>query len=234
MERRCSLGMFGQVMPRYKEAGLDTIILVGAEYGSGSSRDWAAKGPMLQAGEDADTLGLTGHERFTIDLPSKASDINPGQDVVVTTDNGKSFTCIVQFDTQETLAGRIEILRSWWHRPIRDQEPDQEITPPGCSSFSCIFGSGRLTSNTRMIVINEVIKASSQFLYKTTNQESCIYQAYRTRIEKWLFKFIRQLHEGKKHAHCLRSSQQGLQVVFLIEKQPNPRAAHHRKKDNKF
>lgn len=33
---------------RYKSSGEDTIILAGAEYGSGSSRDWAAKGPMLQ------------------------------------------------------------------------------------------------------------------------------------------------------------------------------------------
>ena len=32
---------------RYKSEGQDTIILAGAEYGSGSSRDWAAKGPML-------------------------------------------------------------------------------------------------------------------------------------------------------------------------------------------
>ncbi|MBA0863422.1 hypothetical protein Goshw_020910, partial [Gossypium schwendimanii] len=83
---------------RYKDAGHDTIVLAGAEYGSGSSRDWAAKGPMLlgvkaviaksferihrsnlvgmgiiplcfKSGEDADTLGLTGHERYTIDLP---------------------------------------------------------------------------------------------------------------------------------------------------------------------
>lgn len=37
--------MFSQ---RYKIAGQDTIVLAGAEYGSGSSRDWAAKGPMLQ------------------------------------------------------------------------------------------------------------------------------------------------------------------------------------------
>lgn len=28
-------------------AGQDTVILAGAEYGSGSSRDWAAKGPLL-------------------------------------------------------------------------------------------------------------------------------------------------------------------------------------------
>ncbi|KAJ6686906.1 ACONITATE HYDRATASE [Salix purpurea] len=114
---------------RYKNAGLDTIILAGAEYGSGSSRDWAAKGPMLlgvkaviaksferihrsnlagmgiiplcfKAGQDADTLGLTGHERYTIDLPSE---IRPGQDVTVTTDNGKSFTCTVRFDTEVEL-----------------------------------------------------------------------------------------------------------------------------------
>ena len=36
-------------MQRYKSEGLATIILAGAEYGSGSSRDWAAKGPMLLA-----------------------------------------------------------------------------------------------------------------------------------------------------------------------------------------
>ncbi|KAJ9170077.1 hypothetical protein P3X46_018211 [Hevea brasiliensis] len=118
---------------RYKTAGHDTIILAGAEYGSGSSRDWAAKGPMLlgvkaviaksferihrsnlvgmgiiplcfKAGQDADTLGLTGHERYTVDLPNNISDIKPGQDVTVTTDNGKSFTCTARFDTEVELA----------------------------------------------------------------------------------------------------------------------------------
>ncbi|KAI4325086.1 hypothetical protein MLD38_030513 [Melastoma candidum] len=118
---------------KYKEAGHDTIVLAGAEYGSGSSRDWAAKGPMLlgvkaviaksferihrsnlvgmgiiplcfKAGEDADSLGLTGHERYSIDLPSNISDIRPGQDVTVTTDSGKSFTCTVRFDTEVELA----------------------------------------------------------------------------------------------------------------------------------
>lgn len=118
---------------RYKSAGEGTIVLAGAEYGSGSSRDWAAKGPMLQgvkaviaksferihrsnlvgmgiiplcfkAGEDAETLGLTGHERYTIDLPSKVSEIRPGQDATVTTDNGKSFTCTLRFDTEVELA----------------------------------------------------------------------------------------------------------------------------------
>ncbi|GFY99146.1 aconitase 1 [Actinidia rufa] len=118
---------------RYKAAGQDTIVLAGAEYGSGSSRDWAAKGPMLlgvkaviaksferihrsnlvgmgiiplcfKHGEDADSLGLTGHERYTIDLPSNISEIRPGQDVTVRTDTGKSFTCTVRFDTEVELA----------------------------------------------------------------------------------------------------------------------------------
>lgn len=35
-------------LQKYKAEGHDTIILAGAEYGSGSSRDWAAKGPYLQ------------------------------------------------------------------------------------------------------------------------------------------------------------------------------------------
>lgn len=117
---------------RYKASGHATIVLAGAEYGSGSSRDWAAKGPMLlgvkavisksferihrsnlvgmgiiplcfKSGEDADTLGLTGHERYTIDLPNKISEIKPGQDVTVTTDTGKSFTCTARFDTEVEL-----------------------------------------------------------------------------------------------------------------------------------
>ncbi|GER43118.1 aconitate hydratase family protein [Striga asiatica] len=118
---------------KYKSEGQDTIILAGAEYGSGSSRDWAAKGPMLlgvkaviaksferihrsnlvgmgiiplcfKSGEDADTLGLTGHERYTIDLPSNISKIRPGQDVTVRTNTGKEFTCTVRFDTEVELA----------------------------------------------------------------------------------------------------------------------------------
>jgi aconitate hydratase len=82
---------------KYMNSGIDTIILAGNEYGSGSSRDWAAKGPFLQGvkaviaqsyerihrsnlvgmgiiplqfkeGESADTFGLTGNEQFSIDL----------------------------------------------------------------------------------------------------------------------------------------------------------------------
>ncbi|MEO8275804.1 MAG: aconitate hydratase AcnA, partial [Thermoanaerobaculia bacterium] len=81
---------------RYAAEGVPLVILAGKEYGSGSSRDWAAKGPALQgvraviaesyerihrsnligmgivplefpAGETAATLGLTGFEVFSID-----------------------------------------------------------------------------------------------------------------------------------------------------------------------
>jgi len=80
---------------RYKGDGTPTIVLAGKEYGSGSSRDWAAKGPMLlgvraviaesferihrsnligmgilplefASGENRDALGLTGEETFDI------------------------------------------------------------------------------------------------------------------------------------------------------------------------
>ncbi|CAO2580405.1 Cytoplasmic aconitate hydratase [Lemmus lemmus] len=83
---------------RYQQAGLPLIVLAGKEYGSGSSRDWAAKGPFLLGikavlaesyerihrsnlvgmgvipleylpGETADSLGLTGRERYTVDIP---------------------------------------------------------------------------------------------------------------------------------------------------------------------
>ena len=44
----------GEEMPifdaavKYQTEGVPTIVLAGKEYGTGSSRDWAAKGPMLQ------------------------------------------------------------------------------------------------------------------------------------------------------------------------------------------
>lgn len=54
----------------------------------------------FKSGEDADSLGLTGMELYTIDMPSSVKDIKPGQDIVVTTDAGKEFTCTLRFDTQ--------------------------------------------------------------------------------------------------------------------------------------
>lgn len=80
---------------RYRKEGTPLVILAGKEYGSGSSRDWAAKGPSLMGvravlaesyerihrsnlvgmgvlplqfsdGESAESLGLTGQEMFSI------------------------------------------------------------------------------------------------------------------------------------------------------------------------
>jgi aconitate hydratase len=81
---------------RYKQDGTPLIVIAGKEYGSGSSRDWAAKGPMLLgiraaiaesferihrsnligmgilpleflAGQNRESLGLTGEELFDIE-----------------------------------------------------------------------------------------------------------------------------------------------------------------------
>ncbi|HEY2355658.1 MAG TPA: aconitate hydratase AcnA [Gaiellaceae bacterium] len=88
-------GTIFDVAARYREEGVPTIVIAGKEYGSGSSRDWAAKGPNLlgvraaiadsyerihrsnllmmgiaplqfMPGENAESLGLTGREEFSI------------------------------------------------------------------------------------------------------------------------------------------------------------------------
>ena len=111
----------------YMSTNTDTIILAGNEYGSGSSRDWAAKGPFLQgvkaviaqsyerihrsnlvgmgilpmqfkAGENADTHGLDGTETFNIDL--QGGNLKSGQDIMVTTNTGKSFAVVCRLDTE--------------------------------------------------------------------------------------------------------------------------------------
>ncbi len=95
---------------RYRAEGTPLVVIAGKEYGSGSSRDWAAKGPMLlgvraaiaesyerihrsnlvgmgvlplqfKAGQTAESLGLTGKERLTISGIS--GKITPRQDVTV-------------------------------------------------------------------------------------------------------------------------------------------------------
>ncbi|KAM9989592.1 hypothetical protein ACTFIY_005627 [Dictyostelium cf. discoideum] len=113
---------------KYQSEGHQLIVLAGSDYGSGSSRDWAAKGPYLQGikcviaisferihrsnlvgmgiiplqfqpGQNASTLGLTGKEQFNIELPTDKSLIKTGQTVKVTTNCGKSFETILRFDT---------------------------------------------------------------------------------------------------------------------------------------
>ena len=115
----------------YKNENIPTIIIAGKEYGSGSSRDWAAKGPKLQGvtavlaesferihrsnlvgmgilplqfkdGENGELHGLTGMEQYTI------KGINSGQSKTVTieADNGenkKIFEVNVRIDTPQEI-----------------------------------------------------------------------------------------------------------------------------------
>jgi aconitate hydratase len=54
----------------------------------------------FKSGEDMESIGLTGHEQYTIHLPSSVHEMRPGQDIVVTTSTVKSFTCTLRFDTE--------------------------------------------------------------------------------------------------------------------------------------
>lgn len=110
---------------RYQQDGQNLIILAGKEYGSGSSRDWAAKGPFLLGvkaviaesyerihrsnllgmgvlplqylpEQNATSLGLTGTEKFTIALNGH---VGVGQEIEVQTDNGKCFKAKARIDT---------------------------------------------------------------------------------------------------------------------------------------
>jgi aconitate hydratase len=101
---------------RYKAAGTPLVILAGKEYGSGSSRDWAAKGTLLlgvkaviaesferihrsnlvgmgilplvfKDGQNAESLGLTGREKLSL-RGFAGGEIQPRQDVVVEVERG--------------------------------------------------------------------------------------------------------------------------------------------------
>jgi aconitate hydratase len=108
---------------KYAESDTPLIVLAGAEYGSGSSRDWAAKGTNLLGvraviassyerihrsnligmgvlplqymdGEDADSLGLTGEEEYTI----TGVEGGEAKEVTVRADD-KEFKARVRIDT---------------------------------------------------------------------------------------------------------------------------------------
>ena len=51
-------------------------------------------------GENADSLGLTGKEQFTIELPHN---LKPGDHVTVQASNGKTFQALSRFDTEVEL-----------------------------------------------------------------------------------------------------------------------------------
>jgi len=114
---------------RYAQDKRPLVILAGKEYGSGSSRDWAAKGPWILGvrgviaesyerihrsnlvgmgivplqylpGQTAESLGITGREGITIQLPEV---ITPGQNVPVLLSDGRSFEARIRFDTEVEL-----------------------------------------------------------------------------------------------------------------------------------
>ena len=112
---------------RYKEEEVPLVVLAGSEYGTGSSRDWAAKGTRLlgvraviavsferihrsnlvgmgvlplvfRPGENADNLGLTGLETYTIhDLETGAGEVG----ISAVADDGATtkFSALVRVDT---------------------------------------------------------------------------------------------------------------------------------------
>ncbi len=118
---------------RYRETGVPLIVIAGKEYGSGSSRDWAAKGTLLlgvkavvaesyerihrsnlvnmgvlplqfKEGESAASLKLTGRETF--DVVGVGSLSPRGHVMVRATDSEGSvteFTAVVRIDTPEEL-----------------------------------------------------------------------------------------------------------------------------------
>jgi aconitate hydratase len=120
----------GETMPiydaamLYKQDGRPLVVIAGKEYGTGSSRDWAAKGTILlgvravvaesferihrsnlvgmgvlplqfREGENGTSLGLTGAEKYTI---TGIADIKPRQDVEVKVarDDGEEFSFIAR------------------------------------------------------------------------------------------------------------------------------------------
>jgi aconitate hydratase len=114
---------------RYQDAGIPLVVLAGSQYGTGSSRDWAAKGTLLlgvkaviatsferihrsnlvgmgvlpltfKEGESADTLGFDGSETF--DIPASA-ELVPLSTIQISAhkSNGETveFDAIVRLDT---------------------------------------------------------------------------------------------------------------------------------------
>jgi aconitate hydratase len=116
---------------RYRDDGTPLLVIAGKEYGSGSSRDWAAKGPRLLgvravlaesyerihrsnlvgmgilplqflATENADNLGLTGQESY--DISGMEADTAPATvEVTATAPNGRQtlFRVRVRIDTPQ-------------------------------------------------------------------------------------------------------------------------------------
>jgi aconitate hydratase len=118
----------------YREAGVPLLVIAGKEYGSGSSRDWAAKGARLlgvravvaesyerihrsnllgmgvlplefRKGENRESLGLTGHEVFEIEGVSALAPKLPITVHAKSADGKvKTFSVIARADTPEEVS----------------------------------------------------------------------------------------------------------------------------------
>ena len=111
---------------KYKESGTPLVVLAGAEYGTGSSRDWAAKGTLLlgvktvvatsferihrsnlvgmgvlplqfKDGETHKSLGLSGDEEYAV--LGLSDNLKPGQDLILQAGDRK-ITVTCRLDTQ--------------------------------------------------------------------------------------------------------------------------------------
>jgi aconitate hydratase len=120
---------------RYQQEGVPLLVIAGKEYGSGSSRDWAAKGPLLlgvraviaesferihrsnlvgmgilplqfREGESKESLGLTGREVY--DIVGIEQGLKPHQEVTVkvTREDGSTFS----FQTVARLDSAIDVI----------------------------------------------------------------------------------------------------------------------------
>jgi len=118
----------------YQMEGVPTIVLAGKEYGTGSSRDWAAKGPMLQGvkaviaesferihrsnlvgmgilplkfvdGQNVESLGLTGEEVF--DIEGLSDSMIPK--AIVTVRARKTDGSLVEFNAIALLNTQVEV-----------------------------------------------------------------------------------------------------------------------------
>ncbi|MBK8501571.1 MAG: aconitate hydratase AcnA [Saprospiraceae bacterium] len=119
---------------KYKESNIPLVVIAGADYGSGSSRDWAAKGANLlgvkaviatsyerihrsnlvgmgvlplkfEAGEDANSLGLSGQEVISITGIETGLSPNKKLDVTATRSDGTK----IEFKTITRLDSQIEV-----------------------------------------------------------------------------------------------------------------------------
>ncbi|RYZ37241.1 MAG: aconitate hydratase AcnA [Myxococcaceae bacterium] len=119
---------------KYQADNIPLVVLAGAEYGTGSSRDWAAKGTQLlgvkaviaksferihrsnlvgmgvlplqfEAGQDAQSLGLTGQETF--EITGVADGLAPQKKLTVKATGGEKgpieFTAVCRIDTPNEL-----------------------------------------------------------------------------------------------------------------------------------